>query len=80
LSVLNLRLGGRLPNGFLLPLNLSKVLEGLPALPVVDLLKVFLPAKLPDFLGKLLADFPAKPWPDLLKDFFAPKVLLDLRV
>ena len=35
---LNLRVGGRLPKGFLLPLNLSKVLAGLPVLPAADLL------------------------------------------
>jgi hypothetical protein len=37
LSGLNLRVGVRLPKGFLLPLNLSKVLAGLPVSPAADL-------------------------------------------
>jgi hypothetical protein len=43
-----------LPKGFLLPLNLSKVLAGFPVPPAADLAYVFLPAK-------LLPDLPAKP-------------------
>src|SRR5690242_3777087 len=52
-SGLNLRAGGRLPKGFLLPLNLSKVLPGLSDLSPADLPKGFFPAKPPPL------DFPA---------------------
>ncbi len=60
-----------MPKGFLLPLNLSKVLAGLPVFPAADLepaadfVKGFLPAKLLDFPAKLLPDFFAKPPLDL---------------
>ena len=71
-SGLNLRAGVRLPKGFLLPLNLSKVLAGLPDLAAADLVKVFLPVKPPGFFSKVPADFPAKGLLDLAKGFFSP--------
>jgi hypothetical protein len=46
-SRLNLRAGGRLPKGFLLPLNLSKVLAGLPVPPEEDLQYGFFAPKPP---------------------------------
>ncbi len=76
---LNLRAGGRLPKGFLLSLNLSKVPAGLPDLPAADLVKGFLPAKPADFFAKVPVDFPAKGLLDLPNGFFAPKGLPGLR-
>jgi len=77
---LNLRAGGRLPKGFLLPLNLSKVLAGLPAPRDADLANGFLPAKvLVDFLNSPDLAFAAKPPADLVKGFLESKDFEGLR-
>jgi hypothetical protein len=65
---LNLRAGGRFPNGFLLPANLANVLEGLPEKPLAGLPKGFLPPGFPNFLVEPPLGLPVNP-ADPAEDF-----------